>query len=738
MKGTPMVSSDLMLRAMVAPEEIDIRDYQVIPFKGRLKQLTGMTHTPFKMIHLHQDNRKINIQVHFIPEERKAYINRMVYEEYRSEIEAYFSSKEKEKPSDLGSNVNEENSVTGHSPQAFQNYSQESAAGKDQADNELCTEDNKSKKGQGLKDYLLSDFGDHEYKRKSIIDIYCYNRDYYVSLKRGKKVKSAAVAFFDWSCALLEEAQEIPTEAFRRLKYAEIVDEYLKNHYDNMPAGHLKAPKKKSTEKNASSKGETGSKKAESEKKQSRKKIIIAGNPDKTKNKQSGPLHCIKDFSVLIKTDEIRVQNKRVKGNSLRMPIYECPQCKCLYTSISEYKDLTRIRFKDNKYINLDTIQDSERYKQYLINPHPLEPGSKCFIYQSKRPEECRVCKSRNLKTRGIVTDNSKKYHSRYCDHCNIHYLRWDEYKKRNKEWTLLNPEEYQSIIEEQERLQEEQRRKQERLQEELRKKQEERNAEIKARRELQKQERERKKLEREKRKQEELLLRKRLAEKRRIERELSEQQMKNLQRQYDQEVKKHLSERIGSEREHDNKIRVKYFVVRRTVFKCMHEGHALKNIDGIIEIINDKGDVIQAKVPAGYCPSCDVFFIMESTYQRLKMRGTPICRISDEKTYMKSSINPNGMRLAQESVLMQYGYSVSQQEGLSGNRRCKILAILIDNDILTRTEIISYLDFFINQRKNNSKYEKAIVKWEMDREFVSEYRTGAYTKYGISGISRR
>ena len=94
---------------------------------------------------------------------------------------------------------------------------------------------------------------------------------------------------------------------------------------------------------------------------------------------------------------------------------------------------------------------------------------------------------------------------------------------------------------------------------------------------------------------------------------------MKNLQRQYDQEVKKHLSERTGSEREHDNKIRVKDFVVRRTVFKCMHEGHALKNIDGIIEIINDKGDVIQAKVPAGYCPSCDVFSLWRVRISALK-----------------------------------------------------------------------------------------------------------------------
>ena len=128
----------------------------------------------------------------------------------------------------------------------------------------------------------------------------------------------------------------------------------------------------------------------------------------------------------------------------------------------------------------------------------------------------------------------------------------------------------------------------------------------------------------------------------------------------------------------------------------------------------------------------------MESTYQRLKMKGTPMCRISDEKAYMKSNVYTNGMQLAPESVLMQYGYTVSQQEDLSESRRQKILAVLLDYKILTKTEIISYLDFFINQRKTQHKYEKAIVKWENDREFVSEYKKGAYTQYGVSGIHRK
>ena len=50
--------------------------------------------------------------------------------------------------------------------------------------------------------------------------------------------------------------------------------------------------------------------------------------------------------------------------------------------------------------------------------------------------------------------------------------------------------------------------------------------------------------------------------------------------------------------------------------------------------------------------------FILESTYIRLRNMGVVLCRICDEKSYLKNSCI-NGMRLAQESILMQVGYTV-------------------------------------------------------------------------------
>lgn len=95
-------------------------------------------------------------------------------------------------------------------------------------------------------------------------------------------------------------------------------------------------------------------------------------------------------------------------------------------------------------------------------------------------------------------------------------------------------------------------------------------------------------------------------------------------------------------------------------------------------------------------------------------------------------------MMLAQESILRQYGYNVSQEEGLTEARRRKILALLVDNKVMTRNDIISYLDFFINQRKYQHKFEKAIDKWTRDKEFIANYKSGEYSQYGVTRIYRK
>lgn len=177
-------------------------------------------------------------------------------------------------------------------------------------------------------------------------------------------------------------------------------------------------------------------------------------------------------------------------------------------------------------------------------------------------------------------------------------------------------------------------------------------------------------------------------------------------------------------------KIGFKDFVVRRNIFKCMHKHHLIEDIDAVVKIMNKNAEMEELTVAAGYCRECNMFFMMESTYHQLRKKGVVVFRAIDERNYLNQNYL-NGRLLAKESILMQFGYSVSQAEGLSEQRRHKILSVLVDNHILTKSEIISYLDFFINQRKND-KFSMAVSKWTIDRNYIRNYKVGEYSRIGV------
>ena len=186
------------------------------------------------------------------------------------------------------------------------------------------------------------------------------------------------------------------------------------------------------------------------------------------------------------------------------------------------------------------------------------------------------------------------------------------------------------------------------------------------------------------------------------------------------------------------NGISRKDFVIWGTIGKCRYKEHNLENIDAVIDVINKNGKIISEKVAAGYCPTCKVFFIMESVYQSLKGKGVLLCRVRDEKSYLKKGGDYNSSGLAEESILRQNGYTVAKKEGLAIIQRQAILASLVDYNILTRSAIICHLDWCILNKKSDYKNAEAIEKWEEDREFIAKYKIGEFTQYGVEALSRR
>ena len=588
-------------------------------------------------------------------------------------------------------------------------------------------------RGHELKAYLMSDLNNNKYKNMSLVELYASDTKYYMTLERRHLIDEAAISFFKEKGNVIRAAGSIPTVAFRKLKYEQIIDEYLAS--------------KEAVEKSMadvqidykSSAGESGDSKSKTLKRDRTEKTASVPRdkdpnpPDKQEKKQmpietvfrEKPFHCVADGIVLNKID-VKMASATKTGKSLSFPRYMCPTCNRLYTNLQGYKDLYPIILGGKRYTNVSPEKDEERYIKHLQAPHVAIPGTKCYVYGASKPGICRVCGNRTFSITSIIIPSQKKkkptYHARFCEKCKTYYLSYNVFKAHSTDWKIINEGAIQEITEELRIKSEEKAR----LKAERRAKRKEKALKKKMKQiELQQEE---------ERKRQERLEKERIASEER-ERKLQEQSLRQSQNTTSESDYDKASDKIL---DHDNNIGVKDFVVRRTTFKCRHHDHKLQNIEAVINIITKDGDVMKTTVPAGYCPNCNIFFIMESTYQQLKMRGTPVCRVSDEKAYLSNNSFANGMVLARESILMQYGYTVSQEEGLTSARRRKILAILIDNKILTKSDIISYLDFFINQRKYQYRFGKAIEKWENDREFVSEYNSGSYTQYGVGGIYRK
>ena len=75
------------------------------------------------------------------------------------------------------------------------------------------------------------------------------------------------------------------------------------------------------------------------------------------------------------------------------------------------------------------------------------------------------------------------------------------------------------------------------------------------------------------------------------------------------------------------------------------------------------------------------------------------------------------------ESILYAYGYNVSSTNGLTEIQRHELLAEIVDLKILNKSQIISFLDFFIDTH-NTEKYYIARLKWANDRKYVINYRS--------------
>lgn len=163
-------------------------------------------------------------------------------------------------------------------------------------------------------------------------------------------------------------------------------------------------------------------------------------------------------------------------------------------------------------------------------------------------------------------------------------------------------------------------------------------------------------------------------------------------------------------------------FLVRSQLKSCVSKNHNLDSIIVEIQVIDINGSIKNIEVNGFYCSDCKLYYILESEYEKIRRKGTPLCQIFEEIKYLNNISNK--FDLNYESILYSFGYNVNAQNNLSDKQRFKILTFIIDNGILSKTEVISYLNYFINMRIGRKEYQNAISKWKTDINALNKYKS--------------
>ena len=157
---------------------------------------------------------------------------------------------------------------------------------------------------------------------------------------------------------------------------------------------------------------------------------------------------------------------------------------------------------------------------------------------------------------------------------------------------------------------------------------------------------------------------------------------------------------------------------------RCTNLNHTIENYIGVLPVAT-KEKQNNIEVDLGYCRECNLYIMLHSTYN--KIVGNPICMVRDLITNKIINKANSGFWIeSNEHILHRLGYNVRIGNGLSSIDRQQILAKIINNNILSKNEIISHLEYCINMASGREHLNVAIAKWQADLDFVRKLNTNA------------
>ncbi len=178
------------------------------------------------------------------------------------------------------------------------------------------------------------------------------------------------------------------------------------------------------------------------------------------------------------------------------------------------------------------------------------------------------------------------------------------------------------------------------------------------------------------------------------------------------------------------------------------------KNIDGILYVYSGRiicqrnnHNIISAsasflgwnnktiKLNVNYCRDCNKLFMSRIEYETYKEKyGILIGNLK----FVDEDFNvPSTTSLAELSPLKLCGYNVNAASGYSGDERQYIISKILDEHIMSKSDVINYLTYFIGMNGKKTGNQNALRKWQTDLKFVQNYKIDDQEQYWVTEIKK-
>lgn len=147
----------------------------------------------------------------------------------------------------------------------------------------------------------------------------------------------------------------------------------------------------------------------------------------------------------------------------------------------------------------------------------------------------------------------------------------------------------------------------------------------------------------------------------------------------------------------------------------CQRKQHCIEDVAAIVPVAEKK----PMRISVSYCNTCDKYFLnytalieFEQSYGMIMLK-----RVYD-KGYFNECSREGDFYRRSYSKLRLYGYNLS--DGMTDLERQKLLVRIIENKFMSKSEIIDWLAYLIEDRGN--RCQNACIKWKQDLKFVQSY----------------